>query len=138
MGLGSGDNTPEGRDKIAVIAKNRPEWLILDLAVQQIGAVLTPVYPTISESELEFILQDAQVKIIFVNDINLAEKVHNIKGNLPYLKDIFSFDKTDNVKYWEEILSSDESYTRQLKEISSQIQYEDLATIIYTSGTTGK
>src|ERR1017187_7228622 len=73
MGFGKGDNTAEGRDKIAVIAKNRPEWLILDLAVQQIGAVLTPVYPTISESELEFILQDALVKIIFVNDANLAE-----------------------------------------------------------------
>ena len=138
MGFGKGDNTPEGRDKIAVIAKNRPEWLMLDLAVQQIGAVLTPVYPTISESELEFILEDAQVEIIFVNDSKLAEKVNSIKGNLPYLKEVFSFDKTDNVKYWQEILSADESYIRRLKEIASTIQYEDLATIIYTSGTTGK
>ena len=138
MGFGKGDNTPEGRDKIAVIAKNRPEWLMLDLAVQQIGAVLTPVYPTISESELEFILDDAQVKIIFVNDNKLAEKVNNIKGNLPHLKEIFSFDKTDNTKYWKEILSPDENYIRQLKEIAATIQYEDLATIIYTSGTTGK
>ncbi len=138
MGFGKGDNTPEGRDKIAVIAKNRPEWLMLDLAVQQIGAVLTPVYPTISESELEFILDDAQVKIIFVNDNKLAEKVNNIKGNLPHLKEIFSFDKTDNIKYWKEILSPDENYIRQLKETAATIQYEDLATIIYTSGTTGK
>jgi long-chain acyl-CoA synthetase len=37
MGIGSGDNTPEGRDKIAVISRNRPEWLMLDLAVQKIG-----------------------------------------------------------------------------------------------------
>ncbi|MDQ6889847.1 MAG: AMP-binding protein, partial [Bacteroidota bacterium] len=43
MGISNGDNTPEGRDKIAVISKNRPEWILLDLAVQQIGAVLTPV-----------------------------------------------------------------------------------------------
>ncbi len=105
MGFGSGDSTAEGRDKIAVIAKNRPEWLMLDLAVQQIGAVLTPVYPTISQSELEFILQDAQVKIIFVNDKNLAEKVKAIRANLPHLKEIFSFDKTENIKHWKDIFS---------------------------------
>ena len=138
MGLGNGDNTPEGRDKIAVIAKNRPEWLMLDLAVQQIGAVLTPVYPTISQSELEFILQDAQVKVIFVNDKKLAEKVNVMCTNLPYLQEIFSFDKTENIKHWKDILSEDEDCLLKLKQVSAQIQYEDLATIIYTSGTTGK
>lgn len=138
MGLGNGDNTPEGRDKIAVIAKNRPEWLMLDLAVQQIGAVLTPVYPTISQSELEFILQDAQVKVIFVNDKKLAEKVNVMRTNLPDLQEIFSFDKTENIKHWKDILSDDADCLLKLKQVSAQIQYEDLATIIYTSGTTGK
>ena len=139
MGISNGDNTPEGRDKVAVIAKNRPEWVMLDLAAQQIGAVLTPVYPTISEMELEFILNEAEVKIIFVNDALLFEKVNNIKANLPHLKEIFSFDKIDNVKYWEEILSAaDENYLKEVKAISAKIKYEDLATIIYTSGTTGK
>ena len=138
MGFGKKNNSPEEKHKIAVISKNRPEWLILDLAVQKIGAVLTPVYPTINEMELEFILKEAGVEIIFVNDAHLAEKVNNIKVNIPCLKQIFSFEKTDNVNYWKEILSSDENYLRELKEISAKIQYEDIATIIYTSGTTGK
>ena len=139
MGISSRDNTPEGRDKVAVIAKNRPEWLMLDLAVQQIGAVLIPVYPTINELELEFILNDAEVKIIFVNDKNLFEKVNSIKANVPHLKEIFSFDKTDDVKYWKEILPlASEDYLKEVKTISGKIKYEDLATIIYTSGTTGK
>ncbi|MEO5649782.1 MAG: long-chain fatty acid--CoA ligase [Ginsengibacter sp.] len=139
MGFGKGDNTPEGRDKIAVIAKNRPEWVLLDLAVQKIGAVLTPLYPTIGESELEFILQDAQVKIIFVNDKLLSDKVNNIKGRLPDLKEIYSFEKTEGVKYWKEILSlGNEQHFLEVKSISDNIKYEDLATIIYTSGTTGK
>jgi len=138
LGFGKKNNSPEEKDKIAVISKNRPEWLILDLAVQKIGAVLTPVYPTINEMELEFILKDAAVEIIFVNDAHLAEKVNSIKANLPGLKQIFSFEKTDNVNYWKEILSSDENYLQELKEISAKIEYEDLATIIYTSGTTGK
>jgi long-chain acyl-CoA synthetase len=139
MGISSKDNTPEGRDKIAVIAKNRPEWLMLDLAVQQIGAVLTPVYPTINETELEFILKDAEVKIIFVNDAQLFEKVNGIKANLPHLKEIFSFDKTGNTKHWKEILDyGDGNYLKEVKAISNKIKHEDLATIIYTSGTTGK
>ena len=97
MGFGNGDNTSEGRDKIAVISKNRPEWVLLDLAVQKIGAVLTPVYPTIGEPELEFILQDARVKIIFVNDKLLFDKVNSVKANLPDLKEIYSFEKTISV-----------------------------------------
>src|SRR5665213_481450 len=135
MGFGNGDGTIEGKDKIAVIGKNRPEWVMLDLAVQQIGAVLTPVYPTINEQELEFILQDAQVKIIFVNDENLVQKVNNIKGNLPHLREIYSFDKIDQARNWKEILSmGDASDLENVKTISETIKYEDIATIIYTSG----
>ena len=72
LGIGCGDMTPEGRDKVAILSKNRPEWVMLDLAVQQIGAVLTPIYPTINVNELEFVLNDAQVKFVFVNDEDLT------------------------------------------------------------------
>ena len=138
-GFGCGDTTPEGRDKIAVIARNRPEWLMLDLAVQKIGAVLTPVYPTIGDPELEFILKDAKVKIIFVNDEHLFEKVNNLKTNLPDLKEIYSFDNTEKVSCWKEILKlSTDDLQKKVEEIAGEIKYEDLATIIYTSGTTGK
>ncbi|MEP6951436.1 MAG: long-chain fatty acid--CoA ligase [Ginsengibacter sp.] len=139
MGIGKGDDTAEGRDKIAVISKNRPEWLILDLAVQKIGAVLTPVYPTINVSELEFVLNDAAVKIVFVNDLDLFNKVSGIKPNLPSLVEIYSFDKMENIHHWKEILSyANDDLISQVKSISDKIKYEDLATIIYTSGTTGK
>ncbi|MEO7046803.1 MAG: long-chain fatty acid--CoA ligase, partial [Ferruginibacter sp.] len=139
LGIRPGDATAEGKDKIAVIAKNRPEWVMLDLAVQKIGAVLTPVYPTISESELEFILADANVKLVFVNDQSLFEKVTSIKSRLPGLRDIFSFEKLDNAKHWKEILTiGNEEDTAAVKSLSENIKYEDLATIIYTSGTTGK
>lgn len=139
MGFGRGDNTPEGRDKIAVIAKNRPEWVMLDLAVQRIGAVLTPLYPTIGEPELEYILKDAKVKIIFVNDSHLYEKVMSVKSSLPELKDIYSFEKNSEIKHWKEILSlGNEQHQKEVESIANEIKYEDLATIIYTSGTTGK
>src|SRR6185436_1584249 len=66
LGINCGDMTAEGRDKVAILGKNRPEWVMLDLAIQQIGAILVPVYPTINVNELEFVLKDAQVKMVFV------------------------------------------------------------------------
>src|SRR5687768_11449243 len=53
-------------DKIAIISNNRPEWNFTDLGILQIGAVDVPIYPTISEHDLKFILEDAAVKFIFV------------------------------------------------------------------------
>ncbi len=79
LGIQCGDMTAEQRDKIAVLSKNRPEWVMLDLAVQQTGAILTPIYPTINVQDLEFVLTDAQVKIVFVNDEELFHKVLSVK-----------------------------------------------------------
>jgi len=105
LGISGGDMEPQNRDKISVISKNRPEWLILDMAVQRIGAVLTPIYPTISINELEFILNDAQVKMIFIDDEKLFNKISDIRSCLPFLKEVYSFELLEGVKHWKEILS---------------------------------
>lgn len=138
-GVGPNDFTIAGRDKIAVIAKNRPEWVMLDVAVQQIGAVLIPIYPTIGEPDLEFILKDSDVKIIFVNDRDLLEKTRQVQPSLTHLKKIISFEKIEGEIYWKDLLKPvNEAIVEEIKSISDRIQYDDLATIIYTSGTTGK
>lgn len=138
LGISCGDMTAEGRDKIAVLCKNRPEWIMLDLAVQQIGAMLVPVYPTINVNELEFVLKDAQVKLAFVNDEDLFLKVLSLKDKVPSLKEIFTFEHVANAKHWKEVTAlSTPSLVEQIKPISDKIRYGDLATIIYTSGTTG-
>ncbi len=137
-GIGPGDFSIEGRDKVAVISKNRPEWIMLDLAVQRIGAVLVPVYPTIGDIELEFILKDANVKLVFVNDGDLFEKVNRFKENVPNVKEIISFEEVDGVKHWKDLLLPlTENIVNEITTISDKIKTEDLATIIYTSGTTG-
>lgn len=137
-GLGKGDGTPEGRDKIALIAKNRPEWVFLDLAVQKIGAVLTPIYPTIGEPELEYILKDAAIKIIFINDESFIEKIAPIKEQVPLLQTYYSFELSSRVPHWTTLTDSiTEEDIRKMEEAASKIENSDLATIIYTSGTTG-
>jgi len=138
LGIGCGDMSEEKRDKVAVLSKNRPEWIILDIAVQQIGAVLTPIYPTITVTELSFILNDAQVKAIFVNDEELFHKVLSIRNSIPGLLEVYTFEHVVNASHWKELLvETDDQIIGQINSISSKIKHDDLATIIYTSGTTG-
>jgi long-chain acyl-CoA synthetase len=138
IGIGPGDMSVEGRDKVAILCKNRPEWVMLDLAVQQIGAILTPIYPTININELKFVLNDAQVKMVFVNDEELFLKVLSVKDQVPSLKEIYTFEHVANAKHWKEILAlGTPALKEETKSIAAKINYEDLATIIYTSGTTG-
>lgn len=137
-GISGEDRTVEGIDKVAIVAKNRPEWIMVDLAVQKTGAVLTPIYPTISVSELEFILNDAQVKLIFVNDEELFHKVLSIKDRVPSLRDIYTFEHVIHARHWKELLCIPTAEEEQrLRSISEKIGEKDLATVIYTSGTTG-
>jgi long-chain acyl-CoA synthetase len=139
LGVGSGNMTVEGRDKIAILSKNRPEWVFLDLAVQQIGAVLVPLYPTIHISDLEYVLNDADVKMVFVNDEELFLKVQNIRSKLPGIRNVYSFEHVTGAAHWKEILplGKQEDY-EHLATASERINGDDLLTIIYTSGTTGK
>jgi long-chain acyl-CoA synthetase len=138
LGVSANDMSIEGRDKIAIMCKNRPEWVMLDLAVQQIGAVLVPVYPTVGVNDLEFIFNDAKVKYVFVNDEDLFLKALSIKSRVPSLKDIYAFEHVPNGKHWKEVLNlATEQTIAQIKPIADKIKYEDLATLIYTSGTTG-
>ncbi|MBL7697231.1 MAG: long-chain fatty acid--CoA ligase [Chitinophagaceae bacterium] len=138
-GIGYGDGTDEGRDKVAVLSKNRPEWIMLDLAVQQTGAVLAPFYPTIHINELEYTLNDAQVKLMFVNSADDLEKVLSIKHRVPSLREIYTFEKVENAKHWKELFQPvGENERKNIESVAGKIKNSDLVTIIYTSGTTGK
>ena len=139
MGISRNDGTVEGRDKIAILSRNRPEWVILDLAVQQIGAILTPIYPTINVNELEFVLNDACVKMVFVNDEELFLKVLSIKDKVPSLTGIFTFEHVTNARHWKEVLiQGSVSRLPEVRETAAKIRSHDVVTIIYTSGTTGR
>jgi len=137
-GIGYQDGTIEGRDKIAILSNNRPEWMILDLAVQQTGAVLTPIYPTINVNELEFILNDAAVKLVFVSDQELYAKVQSIRSKTPSVQAVYTFNPIQEALHWKELLhNGNEEECNALKASKERVNPEELATILYTSGTTG-
>lgn len=138
MGISGHDMSVEKRDKIAIIANNRPEWLMLDFAVQKIGAVLVPIYPTLAAPELEFVLNDAAVKLVFVSDKELYDKVQSVRSKTPSVHAVFTFDYIQPSLHWKDILSKPTAANfQQLEAAAAKVGYEDLVTIIYTSGTTG-
>ncbi len=124
-------------DKVAMISNNRTEWVLSDLAILQIGAINVPIYPTITEEDYAYILNDAQVKLVFVSDSELLEKVNNIKSSVSTLEGIYTYDRIEGAKHWSELLDNnfDEN---EIASLRSNIKADDLATLIYTSGTTGK
>lgn len=138
LGIGGNDLSDEGTDKIAIVSNNRPEWLFTDMAVQQTGAVLVPIYPTTNANELQFILNDAQVKYIFVSNKELLDKIKGIGMYVPSLKNIYSFDRIEGVDHWSQVCETATGTKRyELEDIKTAVSENNIATIIYTSGTTG-
>ena len=138
LGLSGKDLSVEKQDKIAIISKNRPEWLMLDLACQQIGVLLCPIYPTTHVNEIEFIFNDAEIKYVFISGSDILEKINLVKSKVPSLQDVFSFERLPGVVYWESLLGlfTPDDFFR-VETIKKSIQANTCATIIYTSGTTG-
>lgn len=128
-------------DRIAVISSNnRTEWHICDIGILQIGAQNVPVYPTISEEDYEFILTHSESTYCIISDEDLYKKIMSVRGNIPNLKEIYSFNEIAGCKNWNEILElgKDTSNQTEVDSIKDTITEEDLATVIYTSGTTGR
>ncbi len=138
LGVSGNDMTIENQDKIALISKNRPEWLMLDMACQQIGAAICPIYPTTNVKELEFIFNDASIKHAFVSGQDILDKVHAIRNDVSTLQNVYSFDTLPEVTFWDVLLKDiTEADLEKMEAVKATIKATDCATIIYTSGTTG-
>ncbi|MEO8773343.1 MAG: AMP-dependent synthetase/ligase [Gelidibacter sp.] len=127
-------------DKIAVIStNNRTEWNVLDIGILQIGAQNTPIYPTISAEDYEYILNHSESVYCFVSDEEVLAKVNAIKANTK-LKEVYTFDDIKGAKNWKEILElgKDDSNQHEVESRMAVVKPHDLATLIYTSGTTGR
>ncbi len=134
LGISNKVLEPEHQEKIAIISPNRPEWMITDIGVQLTGAVLTPIYPTISPKEIAYVLDEAGVQLVFVANAEIYERFKDALHNVISLKKIYSFDAIPGVANWKELT---EKNRQPDPEVIARIKPETLATIIYTSGTTG-
>ncbi len=127
------------QQKVALVSFNCPEWIMMDLGIQQAAAVSVPLYPTITEEDYKYILNDAEVKIVIVQNAELFHKVSRAIKDIPEIKAIYTIDQVTGAKNWKEILQLGEGSQKQeeLQQKSDAVNSEDLLTLIYTSGTTG-
>lgn len=126
-------------DKIGIISNNRPEWNFVDHACLQISVADVPLYPTISNHDMHYTLNESEVKFLFVSSKEIYDKVMSVKDGITTLKEIFTFNKVEGAKHWTELveLGKKNAAVERVKQIRDTIKPNDLATIIYTSGTTG-
>lgn len=126
-------------DKVAIISANRPEWNFVDLACAQIGVITVPMYPSLSSSDMAYILNDAGVRLLFLDNAEIGAKINVIKSQVPSLEKVSSFDALSDFELWNKYveLGKQNPNPQELKNISDSIEASDLLTLIYTSGTTG-
>jgi len=132
IGIGLGKES-----RVAVISPNRPEWNITDFAIMQIGAYQIPLYPTLAEHDIKFILENAAVTVVFAADEALYKKLKNVCAELATDIKVYTFNDVPGADNWSALLDDGAKQTHNLDEYRNQIKPEDILTLIYTSGTTG-
>jgi len=132
-------------EMVGIFSHNRVEWSIADLAALSIRAVSVPIYGTDSQQEANYIIEDAQIRILFVENQDQYDKAHAILADSTVLEKIIVFDKTVSIDRGEGIMYFTDFLTmgrasgmeEELEKRLHRLSAEDLATLIYTSGTTG-
>jgi long-chain acyl-CoA synthetase len=125
-------------DRIAVMSHNRPEWNITDFAITQIGAYQVPLYPTLPEHDIKFILENAEVSILFVSDETLYQKIRSVLSSSDRLIRVYTFEDVADVANWMEVVNDGAANTNiDLEPWRDAVDPGDILTLIYTSGTTG-
>lgn len=126
-------------DKVAIISNNRPEWNFCDFGCQQVNIVTVPIFPTISNVDLQYILNHAEIKAIFISDKSIYTKLLSIEKEIPHVKHIISFNQIDGIMPFTNFIELGKANCneKQLSEIKKTILPSNLLTILYTSGTTG-
>ena len=120
-------------DRCVLLSENRPEWLIIDLAVMNAGGVTVPLFTTYSEKDYEYILNDCKPKICIVSNNTQLDKIKKFISN--DIKVLSIENISDKIECVENIL--DKNNSKSELEFNKNIERKNLACIIYTSGTTG-
>ncbi len=132
-------------DKAALIIENCPEYIAFDQGLMQLGMINVSIYPSLSESEVEYILNDSEAVIILVGTPFLLKKINKIRANCPHLKYVItSFEdkkSVDSHTYEQMISEGTALYPSLQNDIEKQLESitkDDLSCLLYTSGTTAK
>lgn len=134
------------QENIGVFAQNCVQYLYCDFGAWGIRAVTIPFYATSSEQQIQFMIDDAKVRILFVGEQEQYDKAHRVFALCPSLERIVIFDPAvrisshdPNALYFDDFLKLGDGLPRQteVEALYKEANDDDLANILYTSGTTG-
>lgn len=134
------------QENIGIFSQNSVQYIFSDFGAWGVRAVTIPFYATSSEQQIQFMINDAQIRFLFVGEQEQYDKAHRTLAHCPTLDRIIIFDKSvkinpndPNAIYFDDFLKLGENYPRQseVEALYKAANYEDLANILYTSGTTG-
>lgn len=134
------------QENVGVFSQNSVQYLFTDFGAWGVRAVTIPFYATSSEQQIQFMINDAQVRFLFVGEQEQYDKAHRVFALCPSLERIIIFDRKvsispqdPNALFFDDFLKLGEGLPRQteLEQLMAQANYDDLANILYTSGTTG-
>ncbi len=122
-------------DRVSIFADTRYEWTLADYGIMSAGAATVPIYPSSSEEQVEWILSDSDAVGVFCAGSALVEIVNTVKGALPNLANVWSFDggALDAL-----MAAGKDIPDSAVEERVATLNPDSLATLIYTSGTTGR
>lgn len=133
------------QDKIGIFSNNMPQWTIADIASLQLRAVTVPIYPTNTADQASYIVQDADVKVLFVGEQEQYDAAMSFFDECEQLELIIAMSDNIDLKgfasatHWHSFVeSSAEEQQAELGARLEQLNMDDLLTLIYTSGTTGQ
>lgn len=135
------------QDKIAVFSQNCVHYLYTDFGAYGVRVCAIPFYATSSEQQIQYMVNDAQVRILFVGEQEQYDKAHRVFALCPSLERIVIFDSSVRISthdpaalYFKDFIKLGENLPRQteVEELYKQANMDDLADILYTSGTTGE
>jgi long-chain acyl-CoA synthetase len=136
----------EPGDRVGIISETRPEWFISDLSTLAAGAALVPIYPNLLKEDMAYIINNASVKVLILENSEQVQKWNLIKNDCKSVQSILIIEleqnKNVNVESWHQALNQGRTLNKEnankVREIVNSIKAEDIASILYTSGTTGK
>ena len=131
-------------DRVAILSKTRHEWTLADLGIIAAGAIVVPIYESNTAEQAQYILEDSNTKVVFVENTQQYNKILSIQDHLPSLKPIVYFDELKNTQAEDGayslnelmILGSEHGETSYFKAVNNLSLLNEVS-YVYTSGTTG-
>ncbi len=133
------------QDKIGIFSNNMPQWTIADFAALQLRSVTVPIYPTNTAAQSAYILENADVKVLFVGEqpqydaaVSIFDQCSQLELIVAMSDDVDMGEHEFAISWQDFIAKGNASYQDELDVRLAQVREDDLLTLIYTSGTTGQ